>query len=43
MKDYGLLWEGLRRALLVFLDYLEQFIGVSPTTAEIRKMFKKGS
>jgi hypothetical protein len=40
MKDNALLFEGLRRALLVFLDYLEQYIGVSPTTAEIRKSFK---
>ena len=40
MKDYDVLLAGLRRAILVFLDELERVIGVSPTTAEIRKTFK---
>ena len=40
MKDNQILYDGIRRALLVLLDAWERWQGISPTTAEIRKTFK---
>jgi hypothetical protein len=35
-----LLWEGIRQALLAALEAIERYLGVSPTTAEIRRAHK---
>ncbi len=37
-----ILWEGLRQALLAALDAIERYLGVKPTTADIRRQYKEG-
>lgn len=31
----------LRQAMLLFLEGLEEFLGVSPKTSDLRKMYKR--
>jgi len=33
-------WLGIRQALLMALDAMERMLEISPTTAEIRMMYK---
>lgn len=35
-------WEALRKSLLDQVDAIERRLGISPTTAEIRKANKEG-
>ena len=35
-------WRAIRQALLMAVDAIERFIGISPTTSDIRKTYKKG-
>ena len=32
----------LRQAMLLFLEGLEEFLGVSPKTSDLRRMYKSG-
>lgn len=34
-------WMGIREALLLALDIVERKLGLSPRTAELRKLVKK--
>jgi hypothetical protein len=36
-KDF---WHAFRQALLMMVDAIERGLGISPTTAEIRSMYK---
>lgn len=35
------LWTALRQALLMALDAIEGYLGISPTTSEIRRLYKR--
>ena len=41
--DQERLWMGIRRALLVAVAEIENAYGVSPTTAELRKWYRRQS
>ena len=33
-------WLSFRQGLLLVVDSIERFLGISPTTAEVRQMYK---
>ncbi len=37
MGDQHALWMGIRQALLMLVDAIERYVGISPRTAELRQ------
>lgn len=41
-KDDAAFWMAIRQGLLMLVDAIEKLIGVKETTADLRKMRKRG-
>lgn len=39
-REQAAFWLGIRQALLLAVDHIERMLGVSPSTAEIRQLYK---